>query len=100
MTFDQLEPSANAPWTSTIVGLVEAAGAAGAAWAARVLPRLVTIRAVTRILVVFDIYALLRDLKAARSSVTNVSGCSHAAKWPPFSTLLSYTSLGYAFSVQ
>src|SRR5215207_7025979 len=28
------------------------------------------------------------DLNAARSSAANSSGCSHAAKWPPLSTLL------------
>src|SRR5271155_4991886 len=31
---------------------------------------------------------LRRDLKPARSSLVKSSGCSHAAKWPPFSTLL------------
>src|SRR4029077_3813562 len=95
ITFDQPEASANAPWTSTIVGL---ARPAGPAWAARWLPRLVTISAVMSTLVVLGIYALLRDLKPARSSVTNVSGCSHAAKCVPLGRRVYRSSLGYPAS--
>ena len=40
------------------------------------------------------------DLNAARSSSDKISGCSQAAKWPPFSTLLKWISLGYALSAQ
>src|SRR4051794_8928719 len=36
----------------------------------------------------------------SRSSEAYSSGCSQAAKWPPRSTSLKCTRLGYAFSVQ
>ena len=34
------------------------------------------------------------ERKAARTSVVNSSGSSHAAKWPPFSTSLKYARPG------
>jgi hypothetical protein len=40
------------------------------------------------------------DLKPTRSSSVSSFGCSHAAKCPPFSSLLKWISLGKARSVQ
>jgi hypothetical protein len=40
------------------------------------------------------------DLKVARISSEKVCGCSQAAKCPPSSTSLKWTSFGYAFSAQ
>src|ERR1700758_2350111 len=36
--------------------------------------------------------------KQLRTSLTNVSGCSKAAKWPPLVSSLKYTSLANLFS--
>ena len=38
--------------------------------------------------------------KQARTSFTKVSGCSKAAKWPPFSSSFQYTILWKRFSAQ
>ena len=35
-----------------------------------------------------------------RSSLTKLSGCSHAAKCPPFGSMLKWINLGYALSAQ
>ena len=40
------------------------------------------------------------DLKPARTSAAKSAGCSHAAKWPPLSSLLKWISLGNARSAQ
>ncbi len=52
MTFDQLEPSANAPWTSTIVGRSDGLMGGLADWPLSLLAKPVTIKAAMRILVV------------------------------------------------
>src|SRR5207249_5129167 len=48
----------------------------------------------------FCVRYLRSDLKPARTSSEKSCGCSHAAKWPPLSSLLWCTSLGYACSAQ
>ncbi len=56
--------------------------------AAIVIAAVLTKRRRSRLMLTHLLTYLRSDLKPARTSSEKIFGCSHAAKWPPFSTLL------------